>query len=125
MNRPTAPSVPGTAPTPARPASFVLPWYRFRELDAFEPWERGPVVEDAAEIAATHPAVLVAWGVTLGALALAAALFTDSLKQLPMAAVLSVAVAAFAPMVLVRRRVVHALVVQRARQRREGSQAAG
>jgi hypothetical protein len=107
-----------STPTPRPTTSFVLPWYRFSELEAFEPWERGAVAEDAAEVATTHPGVLVGWGLTLGALVLVAAGYHAQLKDWPMWIVIAGAVVAFTPLFLYRRTVVHALVVERAAARR-------
>jgi hypothetical protein len=104
---------------PSRPTtSFVLPWYRFAELEAFEPWERGAVAEDAAEVATTHPGVLAGWALTLLPLAVVAALYHPQLKTWPMWMVVGCAVAAFIPLFLYRRTVVHGLVIERAQARR-------
>jgi hypothetical protein len=99
-------------------SSFVLPWYRFRELDAFEPWERGAVAEDAAEVATTHPGVLAGWALTLAPLVIIAARYHEQLRLWPMWMVIGVALLAFIPLFLYRRTVVHALVVERAHHRR-------
>ena len=96
---------------------YVVPWYRFGELQAFDVAERGRVVEDAVERATTHPRVLVAWGVTLAALAAGAVGFGATLKTWPMALTLAVALVAFVPLFLVRRGVVRSLVAQRVAKR--------
>lgn len=104
-------------PVPAT-TSFILPWYRFAELEAFEPWERGAVAEDAAEVATTHPGVLAGWALTLLPLAIVAALYHADLKHWPMWMVLVGALVAFVPLFLYRRTVVHRLVAERAAARR-------
>lgn len=111
-----------TSSRPTTPAttSFVLPWYRFAELQAFEPWERGAVAEDAAEVATTHPGVLAGWALTLLPLAVVAALYHAELKLWPMWLVIVGALLAFIPLFLYRRTVVHGLVAERAAARRAG-----
>lgn len=91
-------------------AEFVVPWYRFSELEVFEPWERARVVEEAVEAITTIRPVLAGWAITLVVLTTIAVLFTDQLKQLHMALVLLLAVLAFLPLFFYRRARVHALV---------------
>jgi hypothetical protein len=102
---------------------YVVPWYRFAELDAIDPAERGRVVEDAVERATTHPRVLVAWGATLALLAAAAVGLGGTLRTWPVLLTLAVALAAFVPLFLVRRGVVRQLVLQRLRERSDAFRA--
>jgi hypothetical protein len=106
-------------------AEFVVPWYRFAELEVFEPWERARVVEEAVEAITTIRPVLAGWAITLVALATTAVLFTDQLKQLHMGLVLLLAVLAFLPLFFYRRSRVHALVRAQAAQRGAQAGAAG
>ncbi|MCU0967333.1 MAG: hypothetical protein MUF03_00705 [Rubrivivax sp.] len=102
-------------------ATFVPPWYRFAELEGLSPRERARVVEDAAERATTHPRMLVAWAVTLAALALAARAWSAGLQQAPVPLVVAGALLAFLPLFLLRRGVVHARVAQVMAARRDAA----
>jgi hypothetical protein len=70
--------------SPLLSPEYVVPWYRFAELQAVELAERGRVVEDAVERATMHPRVLLAWGVTLAVLAAAAVALGPTLRHWPM-----------------------------------------
>lgn len=99
--------------SPLLSPEYVVPWYRFAELQAVEVAERGRVVEDAVERATMHPRVLLAWGVTLAVLAAAAVALGPMLRHWPMPLTLLLALLAFVPLFLVRRGVVRSLVVER------------
>jgi hypothetical protein len=91
---------------------FVLPWYEFRELQALEPRDKARLVEDAAERVTTQPPMLWAWGVTLGVLAVLAGVFLEPLRDAPFLLVLGGALAAFVPLLVVRRALVRRTALQ-------------
>lgn len=92
--------------SPLDPA-FILPWYEFPELQSLPPRERARLVEDAAERVTTQTPMLWTWAVTLGVLAALAAVFLETLRDAPFLLVLAGALAAFLPLLVVRRALVY------------------
>ncbi len=91
---------------------FVLPWYEFPEIQALEPREKARLVEDAAERVTTQPPMLWAWALTLGVLAMLAIVYLQPLRDAPFLLVLGGALAAFVPLLVVRRALVHRTALQ-------------
>jgi hypothetical protein len=92
--------------SPLDPA-FILPWYEFPELQSLEPRARARLVEDAAERVTTQAPMLWAWAVTLGVLATLAVVFLEPLREAPFLLLLGGALAAFLPLLVVRRALVY------------------
>jgi hypothetical protein len=95
-------------------APFVLPWYRFAELSRFPRSEQERVVDAACEDANMRFSVLVAWALTLLALALLGAAMAETLSHYNPLLVIAGALVLFVPLFLHRRAVIHALIRERA-----------